>query len=152
MGAWDALVGALLAVLGSFVFLQARAFPTLSGGYPGPGLFPQILGGVLVVAGLSLVASGLRRGLTRRPLVTAGAREWARAGAVVLAVVLYLGAVRTLGFVLVTALLLTGLTLALGVRLRWSLLFAAGFTALLYLLFGRILHVPLPRGPLGGLW
>ncbi len=148
MGAWDAVAGVLLALLGSYVFLAARTFPNLPGGYPGPGLFPQLLGVILALSGVGLLAHGALTGalLRRVPLVRASRKEKAGALLVILAVVLYILLVDRLGFVPLAFLILAGLMLALGVSARWSIGLGVALTVLLYLLFGRLLHVPLPGG------
>lgn len=152
MGARDALTGVVLALLGSLVVITARSFPRLAGGYPGPGLFPQLLGAVLVVAGALLVAGGLAgRRPPDRPLLGGSRREKVSALLVVAAVIFYLVAVHRLGFIVVSVLILSGLMTALGVRARWSALIGIGATVVLYVLFARILRVPLPEGILRGL-
>lgn len=150
MGAWDALAGVLLALLGSYVFLAARMFPNLAGGYPGPGLFPQLLGIVLAFSGAGLVVNGVLTGtlFRRAPLIRASTREKTSALLVVLAVVFYILMVERLGFASVALLILAGLMLRLGVPTRWSVVLGLGLTLLLYVLFGWLLRVPLPGGPL----
>jgi putative tricarboxylic transport membrane protein len=150
MGAWDALAGVLLALLGSYVFLAARTFPNLSGGYPGPGLFPQLLGILLALSGAGLVVNGVLTGkvFRRAPLIRASMREKASALLVVLAVIFYILMVERLGFASVALLILAGLMLRLGVPARWSVFLGIGLTLMLYVLFGRLLRVPLPGGPL----
>ncbi|MDQ7844564.1 MAG: tripartite tricarboxylate transporter TctB family protein [Armatimonadota bacterium] len=150
MGAWDALAGVLLALLGSYVLLVARTFPNLSGGYPGPGLFPQLLGVLLALAGGGLVLNSLLTGtLFRRPaLVSAPRRDAVAALIVLLAVVVFIALVERVGFIPLTFLILAGLMLLLGVPARWGLPLGAALTLLLYLLFARLLRVPLPVGPL----
>ncbi len=148
MGAWDTLAGVLLAFLGSYVFLAARTFPNLSGGYPGPGLFPQLLGILLGLSGAALVVNGVLTGtgFRRVPLITASRREKTNAFLIVLAVLFYILMVERLGFAAVTLLILVGLMLRLGVPARWSVALGIGLTFLLYVLFGRLLRVPLPGG------
>jgi len=150
MGAWDAVAGVLLALLGSYVFLAARTFPNLAGGYPGPGLFPQLLGILLALSGVGLVVHGVLTGslLRRVPLVRASRKEKAGALLVILAVILYILLVDRLGFIPLAFLILAGLMLALGAPARWSLALGIALTLLLYALFGRLLHVPLPGGSL----
>jgi 4-amino-4-deoxy-L-arabinose transferase-like glycosyltransferase len=70
---------------------------------------------------------------------------------VLAAVLFYLVAVHRLGFIVVSVLILSGLMTALGVRVRWSVLIGIGATVALYVLFARVLRVPLPEGILRGL-
>ncbi|MDR7400986.1 MAG: tripartite tricarboxylate transporter TctB family protein [Armatimonadota bacterium] len=153
MGAWDALAGVVLALLGSYVFVAARSFPRMAGQYPGPGLFPQLLGALLVIAGVALVVGSVAggRARVRRALLGGSRRERLSALLVVAAVIFYIVAVTRLGFAVVSVLILSGLMAALGVRVRWSVLIGVGTTVVLYVLFARLLRVPLPEGILRGL-
>lgn len=55
---WETL-GALLALLlGGAVLVLARGLPQMEGGYPGPALFPSLLGVALVASSLGLLSAG----------------------------------------------------------------------------------------------
>jgi putative tricarboxylic transport membrane protein len=153
VGAWDAIAGVVLALVGSFAYVTARSFPHLSGGYPGPGLFPQVLGAVLAAAGVALVVGAVagRRPPAPRPPGGGSRRGRLSALGVVAAVVFFLATVHSLGFVVVSVLILAGLMAALGVPARWNAPVSLAVTAALYILFARILRVPLPEGILRGL-
>ena len=47
--------GTILLILGFGIFFYARTFPDLPKGYPGPGLFPSILGLSLALVGCLLL-------------------------------------------------------------------------------------------------
>jgi hypothetical protein len=68
---------------------------------------------------------------------------------VVLAVGVYVVASPRLGFLVTSALVLTGLMARLGAGLGRSLLLGPALAGALYLLFGKVLRVPLPPGLLG---
>lgn len=56
-------VGAFLAlILGVAALLLSQGLPRMEGGYPGPSLFPEILGVVLAASGLALFLAGGRVG------------------------------------------------------------------------------------------
>ena len=151
MGTWDVILGGLVAIAGVFIFLQARTFPNLSGGYPGPGLFPQLLAVLLVLSGLWIAANAAVKRVRPRtlPLSDVPRREKITALLVVLAVVFYVLVADTLGFVPVVLILMIGLMLRTGVSRRWGLTVGIGVTSAIYVVFERILHIPLPSGMLG---
>lgn len=148
MSNWDILFGILFALFGGWIFLQAMTFPNLKGGYPGPGLFPQLLGILLVLTGLGLALNAaLERAFPQpRTLFRPPYREKINALLVVLAVIAYILFVDTLGFIPMGLVITIGLMLRTGVSLRWSLVVGIGVTIVIYILFNRILHVPLPSG------
>ncbi|MDR7434833.1 MAG: tripartite tricarboxylate transporter TctB family protein [Armatimonadota bacterium] len=146
----DIVAGIISLSLGVGIYLTARKFPTLGGGYPGPGFFPQILGVMLACAGLILAVQGVRKRPVR-PTVRKffWRREWLNALVVVAAVVGYLFAAPRIGFSLTMAALLTATMVVFGVPVRKALPIAILTVASMFMLFGRILRVPLPAGPWG---
>ncbi len=135
--------------MGAYVVAAASRFPRLSGGYPGPGLFPQLLGVLLCLQAVLLVlASGRGREGRPTPLRRDAVLNVVLA---VLAVGLYVAASPRLGFLLTSAAVLTGLMVRLGAGLGRSLVLGPAMSVGLYLLFGKLLRVPLPRGLLS-LW
>lgn len=56
----DSAVGIAAASVGACAVLVAQRFPDLTGGRPGPALFPTIVGTLLIVLGVALVGSSLR--------------------------------------------------------------------------------------------
>jgi len=113
----------------------------------GPGFWPQVsLGGVLL-ASLALVARGIWRyrvkGCDSQPFAQT------RGGTLVLAVVLSLAysvGMHFLGFLLSTFMFQVGFLLIQGVRRYTVVIVPLGLTALLYGLFIRLMYLPLPRG------
>ena len=142
----ELLIGSGIVALGIFILVKATGFPTLAGGYPGPGLFPQMLGILLILSGGVVVVQQVQEKAWPRwprPLIQ---RERINALLVLLSVVAYLVLVEYGGFVLTVSLLLVGLMTSLGVRLRIGMLVGIGLALSTYLLFNKLLGVPLPRG------
>jgi putative tricarboxylic transport membrane protein len=151
-GRQDLVAGLLTAALGAAVVLYVRTFPELPDGQPGPALVPGIIGGLLVLFGLVLAVRAvpaIRRG--ERPVVTASATTQGRLRAlgVVGFVVGYLLLAETLGFLITMAALLFLLMWLLGSRPLVAACAAAVTTGFIFLVFGQLLLVPLPSGPLG---
>jgi putative tricarboxylic transport membrane protein len=170
----DLVSGTLAAAFGLAVLLYVQTFPELPGGAPGPGLFPGIIGGLLLLFGLVLVFRHVReRRVAARADGTAAGEEpdsaepdptayesllheqlptrtaWLNALSVTGAVVLYLVLADVVGFAATMVLLLVGLMLRLGARPLLAVLASAGATAFLYVIFEKVLLVPLPHGILG---
>ncbi|HZH52147.1 MAG TPA: tripartite tricarboxylate transporter TctB family protein [Microvirga sp.] len=116
---------------------------------PQPGFFPFLGGLGLAILSVLLIVQDLRgRGTDGEPFVDTKRPIMAVAGLTAFVLLLDL-----LGYVLATAALSLALLVILGVRLRWgALLSALGLAAGSYILFDRILDVPLPEGILGFLF
>jgi putative tricarboxylic transport membrane protein len=145
----DVAGGAALLVLAALAWVAARALPLGALSQPGAGFFPRIL--TLLLAALSLVL--LVRGLTRPGVVFT--EPWTdrptrrRLLLMTGALVFYIAAVGTLGYLVTTAALFVVMVRWVGGR-GWlvSLAVAALSAAGSWYVFGRLLRVNLPAGAL----
>ena len=153
----DTLIGVVLLALAGFMAREAAGFPPMPGQRFGPSLAPNLLAAGFALCGLVLVASGLgRREVTG--LVELG--EWARNGGHVLDVALVVGGLALLILVWKPVGFLIGATVYTAVlaarfrggRLSSSILVAALACFAVDWAFRRLLLVPLPQGPLTGLY
>lgn len=138
----DVLSGAIFAGIG-------LAFVVASLGYDvgtllrmGPGYFPLVIGGLLIVLGVAIVVKGLVAG----EAIDFGAIPWRSIAMVVAALVVFGLTVRRAGFV--PAVFVTALLTALAsyrIKLVTAVAVAAGLTALSVLVFivGLQLRLPL---------
>ncbi|HEX7125585.1 MAG TPA: tripartite tricarboxylate transporter TctB family protein [Thermodesulfobacteriota bacterium] len=146
----DVVSGGAAALAGAAAYALTLPFPELADGHPGPALFPRLVAGLMVLFGLVLAWQGARG----EPAEAAeGGAATERAGVlnallVVAAVVGYILVVERAGFVPTLGVLLFALMWRLGVRLGAAVGLAAGLAVGTYLLFARVLLVPLPRGPI----
>ncbi len=169
----DLISGGLSVAFGLFVVIYVQTFPQLPGGAPGPALFPGIIGALFILFGLVLVIRYLRdRPASAAEKAAAAEAEraaaaeaeqyeslldekipartaWLNALSVIGSIVFYLLVVNVLGFVITMGLMLIGLMWRLGARMVVAVPSAVVTTAFLYLMFERILLVPLPHGFLG---
>lgn len=150
----NVVIGLLSALFGGAVALHARGFPTLSGGYPGPGLFPELMGILMVALGIPLAIHGFRGGADEsvsgeedNPDPAFLRRALPNAVAATVVVLLYMLLVERLGFIATMILLNLGLMLKLGVRLLTAILVSVAVSIVVYYLFAGVLYVPLPSGP-----
>ncbi|HET7876302.1 MAG TPA: tripartite tricarboxylate transporter TctB family protein [Methylomirabilota bacterium] len=147
----DTLIGLGFVGAGGAIFATTLSFPRQPDGAPGPALFPQVLAALMVLFGGSLVVSSvaaLRAGRAAEtpPALPVGRRGVVNALLVFAAIIVFMAAAPALGFLLTTAVLLGGLMWWLGApRLRAGLA-AVGLTLFVYLIFGKLLRVPLPLG------
>lgn len=139
----DRITGAVLALLGIAAALEASTFDVAFMTDPvGPKALPLLVAGTLLVAGLAAVVSP-REGLG----LPDGATALRMAGAVA-AFLLYAAALPWLGFFLSTTLVVTALALLYRGPPVGSAVAAAALSAALWLLFVRVLSLPLPVGDL----
>jgi putative tricarboxylic transport membrane protein len=108
---------------------------------------PIGLGWLLLVLSVLLFFSGKKDSGTSSTSITR--RDWGVIGAVVGITLLYVTLLEWLGYVLVTAPFLAGVTALLGYR-RWivNAVVAVAFTGITYYAFNYLLNIYLPQGPL----
>lgn len=147
----DFFIGLINIGLGIYIALVAAGFPRLAGleKFPGPGLFPQILGVLLAITGIILVADQIRnkawpRKISFLPIIRQP--EAIDSLLVVFAVIMYLLLANILGFPLVASIICSSLMFKMGVRFWMSILIGAGTALVTYFFFKHVLAVPLPSG------
>lgn len=148
----DALFGVLLIIFGAAIGWHISSYPEMSGQKFGPAVFPGLIAAGLAGCGLLLAL----RARFRRPGVRAPVFEiaaWTRSPALASnfalicgALVFYIVAADTLGFLITGTLLLFALFLKFGVSPLQAALVAPGSAIIIHLLFYKMLRVPLPWG------
>ena len=149
----DAGVGALLALLGGFLFWEGGKIPTSPLVPIGPGFYPRVILGIFLALSLCLVVSGLAQKRVTRAWDLLG---WLRRYRVIILTFvvfgLYAFALPWLGYLLSTFLFTVAAQWVLG---RWGwrslpgvLAVGAGTAYGTYLVFELYLMLLLPRGTL----
>jgi uncharacterized membrane protein len=136
----DFWAGLMLIAIGAAAVLIARNYPFGTALRMGPGYFPVVLGGVLIVFGLAILAGGLRGGERI-------AGSWSLRALIILPLSLILFGVlmRYAGFVPAMLVLIFGsATASSEFKLIEVLLFALGLTALSVIVFVWGLGLPYP--------
>ena len=141
-------IGLALIIFAIAVISYAGTFPTLEDRYPGPSLFPIVLAVLFIFAGIILTVQGIRSGektlkfdtsdLTRPQLINLLL--------VLAAILFYIFLSDFLGFLITSFIVLLALMKRLRVSNRWGLIMACGITLMIYMLFHKMLLVPLPWG------
>ena len=142
----DHIAGSAFVALGIGVLALSGDLPVGTLSFPGAGMMPKLVAGLMIVFGLLLVG---RAGETA-PLASLAWGDLPHAARVIaitaVAIVLY----QPLGFIITMALLLFTLTFGAERRpLLAAAAFSAGVVALTYLLFAVVLKTPLEPGVLG---
>jgi putative tricarboxylic transport membrane protein len=150
----DAATGVVAMIVGIAVVAHARTFPPMPGQPVGPSLFPSLIGGAMVLAGLGLIVAGARG--EAQPLIHLD--DWVRRPrmvlnfALVVAMLLFYAVVlHRVGFFLTAFLFLTVLFVSFGVTRKWIVPLSVVTVFLIHYGFYTLLRVPLPWGVLEGL-
>lgn len=151
----DTVVGVGFVGAGAAIFAATLGFPRLDGGAPGPALFPRVLAVLMIGFGACLAFPAALRRHTNPPDTTpvptpvpAGPHPGGVINALLVfaAIIVFMLASPVLGFLLTTAAILLGLMWWLGTPLLRAALAAVGLTLFVYVIFGKVLRVPLPLG------
>lgn len=148
----DAIFGACFLLLGVVVLIHVQGFARIPGQQVGPGLFPGIIAAGFALSGIVLIISGIRSRGTQPWTETA---DWMRSGrhliafaAIVGGVAAYILLAESVGFLIVSPLLLFLWLVVLGVRTKMAVIVAVVATLLIWYAFYKVLRVPLPWGVL----
>jgi putative tricarboxylic transport membrane protein len=138
------------AVCGLLITAGSLRMPIGRLGEPGPGFLPLIVGILLALMSLTLFINSLRLKTTDEKVFGLDRKEQFRVFTTSLSLIIYAVALRPLGFVLVTFILLVFLFRVIG-KLNWKISIAGPIltTFFFYLLFDVWLEVQFPMGPLG---
>jgi hypothetical protein len=145
----DRVAGSALVLLAAVVLVETwrAGLPLGSIRTPGPAYLPVVLALLLTGFGAALV---LARDRTAAGVASVGWREWRHAVAIFAALVFSAWALERLGYRLTVTVVLAFL---LGVVERKGVVvtvaIAVGLALASFFLFGTVLRVPLPVGPLG---
>ena len=144
------LVGGLGFLLLALVGVEeSLRLPLGSWQRPAPGLFPLVVSLVLAGLALTLLLVALATHATAPPGEPSAARPTKVWGTIVSLLAFY-ALLEWLGFPITSFLLLFFLLRAIaGQRWRVTLAISVGASLSSYLVFDRLLKLPLPRGPIG---
>ena len=135
-----------VAAFGGLLLVYNLAYPLETRSNPGPGVFPLLVGAVLVVfAGRQLAGDLLGRGEGTTIPRTKGAE--ARVALMIAIMIVYLVAVSWLGFFASTFLFVMAASRLMGAKAWGSpFLLSAGINLFCYLLFETWLKLSFPKG------
>ena len=143
----DRLIGALAICGGIAVISGTLGIRELPGQQFGSAFFPRIIGAALILAGLAMLPRASIEPWLRRPDILRG-RAGLQVAAALIAVIAWTLVAPQIGFIPTTTLLIWALVLMAGGRIIPAAGTALGMALLLYIVFGLLLRVPLPFGPI----
>ncbi|MCR5536144.1 MAG: tripartite tricarboxylate transporter TctB family protein [Succinivibrio sp.] len=145
----DALLGLIIFVGGLIICYVAKDFPDQNDGKPGPWLFPVVLSLLFSLSGLILFFKKFKT-LKDRPLIDVQDRVGAAGMLKILVllslIIFYILTSEFLGFLIAMGLTMLIMMLVLRTKLYMALLVSACATLGIYLIFAKVLLVPLPEG------
>jgi putative tricarboxylic transport membrane protein len=144
----NTVIGLSLIIFAVIVLVHVQSFPELDNGYPGPALFPGILSVLFILCGLGLIVQGVlkKEKVLKFDVGSVSISGWTNIAFVLGAVVCYILFSDAIGFLIFSLIILIILMKWLKVSTLLSLAMSASVTLAIYLLFAKILLVPLPWG------
>ena len=144
----DTAIGLFLIIFAGAVLVHVQSFPKLDNGYPGPALFPSVLAVLFIFCGIGLIIQGIRKreNVLKFDLGSVSLAGWINIAFVLGAIVGYIFFSDYIGFLIFSFVILMILMKWLKVKTILSLVMSVGVTLAIYLLFAKILLVPLPWG------
>ncbi|WP_310015510.1 tripartite tricarboxylate transporter TctB family protein [Brucella pseudogrignonensis] len=143
------LVGAGFALLGILVVILAMQLPQPLAATRiayGPGFFPLLLGTVIAAAGIWLALVGSGQAMDELECERYSLANFAKPAVVFGAALIYVFYSQHFGFLILAPLILFTLLLLGRVSLVPALLIALATSIIVYVVFAKILLVPLPLG------
>lgn len=143
----ELVIGVVCMVLGIAVYIMAGELQTVRLGI-GPAGFPRFIAVLLVVLGVVQTAMTLKAGVNA-PTFNAEKRAACLFISAIVMCVVYVMLVSTVGFVLLTPLLMIGMMFLFGERnIKTMLIISIVTTACVWLLFTEVFMIFLPAGRL----
>jgi len=141
-------IGVFLIIFSAAVLWYVQSFPSLENGYPGPSLFPSVLAVMFILCGIGLIIQGVKK---REKLLKFDTGSLTLPGLlnilfVLGTIVCYIFFAEYVGFLIFSFVVMLILMKWLKVKNLSSVLMAVGVTLVIYILFAKILLVPLPWG------
>jgi len=141
-------IGLVLIIFACAVLVHVQSFPKLDNGYPGPALFPSVLAVLFILCGIGLIIQGNRQRekVLKFDLGTTTFAGWINMAFILGTVICYILLAEYLGFLIFSFVILMILMKWLKVKMLPSLVMSIGVTLAIFLLFAKVLLVPLPWG------
>ena len=141
----DHVSGAVAILLGIAVFAISADLPFGKWSFPGAGMMPKLLCGLLILLGIVLIA----RAGASKPLPETGWADLPHAMIVFAITTLAVAFYTTLGFIISIALMLTMLVAYERRPLHYAAIYGVVISVASYTLFVHVLKTPLERGLFG---
>jgi hypothetical protein len=141
----DFLAGIFFVAIGLGFFVVSRTYNLGSASRMGPGYFPMLLGGVLMVIGALVSLKSLRQTSDAGESVPVAVKS---AAIIIGSTLLFALALTYAGLVIAVIVLVVAASAAVGRQFKWqTFALAAGLAAFSALLFVTLLGLPVPLWP-----
>ena len=154
MKRYNLIFSIILIVIVVLIYQWSINFPeNTPGSGLGPGFFPRILIIMMLFISIYLIATSIIKKKKEKSVsVGFNVNKLKKPILIVCLTILYTITLNYLGFLLDTIIYLIITSILFGNKYLQSLLFSIIFTFLVYLIFKKMLRVPLPPGILGIAW
>ena len=151
MGKNDCIGGGIFVALGVFIWGMSFSFPGLDGGHPGPSLFPRVLGTLFIFFGSMVVYKGwkTRRVQEEPPSGEEIPLNYFNPILVIILIAAFIALANKLGFIISGVAILFILMTKLKVSLLTRSIVSVALVCFVFMIFSKLLRVPLPIGLLG---
>ncbi|MCF0237600.1 MAG: tripartite tricarboxylate transporter TctB family protein, partial [Sphaerochaetaceae bacterium] len=116
------IIAVIMIVLSLFIIITARSYPESSNGVPGPGFFPTILGVLVIILSFSLLLTQRKEEDVPVKLFT---KEQLPIYLSMGLIIIYLFAMKYLGFIITTPLFLIAIMKLFKVKKWWAIIITA---------------------------
>jgi Tripartite tricarboxylate transporter TctB family len=141
----DHVTGAAAIIAGLLVLALSGDLPFGSLSFPGAGMWPKLICGLLIVLGVVMCL----RASSSAPIAAIDWSDLKHAAIVTAATAAAIALYPTLGFIVSISLLLAGLTLFERGKPLIAVIYGVGISVAVYTLFTVLLKSPLERGLIG---
>lgn len=140
----DRIAGIIIVLLGIAVLIYSNSLNNPNAGYIDASFFPNVIGILFIVTGSMLVIDTIRKSkYTGEEKITLYFKE----AVMIVAYFVYIILMPYVGYMIMTPLLIAGLTFYLGYRKIYAnLIIGVVVMISVYVLFNKLLSVPLPTG------
>ena len=142
----DLFAGGILLVLGMLIFLHSRSFPALPEGYPGPGLFPKWIAAGIAISGIWLIGKNIIKPSKSGPgsqLIQVKYSNLIRLGSAIFLIGVFPFLSDWIGFLPALGIVCFGFARLFQLKYGLALCVGLGTPGLVYLIFSKLLSVPL---------
>jgi putative tricarboxylic transport membrane protein len=151
MGTKDYIGGGIFMALGVFIWGMTFRFPELDGGHPGPSLFPRVLGTLFIFFGSLVIYNGWKSSRVKGeiPPEEQIPLNYFNPILVIILIAAFIALANKMGFIISGIGVLFVLMMKLRVSLLKRSIVSVALVCFVYLIFSKLLRVPLPIGLLG---
>lgn len=133
----------IFIVIGVYIISTASNFPSMSSSVPGPGFFPNILGGTLITLSILLIKNNMETEFNTKKITN---KKNIKTYASMILTLIYISLLEILGFIACSIPFLAIMIYLFKYKnIKINLLVSIATTLVVYYLFNILLNVPLPE-------